>query len=535
MSPRPVHVLLLLVALVGTAATAAGVALAVRTGLQVRETQRIQHGPRVLAVIGAAGRVRGHHQRVTLHYADRRGHGHEVEVRYPLGLARSVVVGMSTSVRYDPRAPRHAELAGHPRHDWWDVAVAGALTAVATGIWLGWIRKLLLAARREEEVAPVRLGPPGSVERGPAPRLPRAHALGTLAVISALLLLGGRLVTQLAALDRPQEVAFPPLPVLPPHHGPVELPAVLAAPQRAAGPLVTPSRGRAVVAAAWRFRDGALARHDVAELRAIDAEPALAVDVGGLEAGVAPNRPRPTAGDLRDLTVYTPRQARWPLRLLGEAVTTAVGEPALEVLVVTRRSPADRWRVALDTEVTGDAGFTPRVEPPILDAAGYDVVPSLDWIEPRAVVPALARYWQSLRETGAPPAGGVRFAPGYWTDGYGGQIAGTQDETDRRNGIRAHVDYGDRPVPDDRVWTFGVYGSWTLVCSPMHETKTWLGRAHQDANRQKWGADLPPGVYRTVTSEFVREVCALVPPAPGPPGIGVFGADAWIVGTRGTR
>lgn len=233
------------------------------------------------------------------------------------------------------------------------------------------MRALLLAAGREQGEAPVRLGPAGSVLRGPTPRLPRAHAYGTLAVLSALLLVGGRLITQPAAVDRPQEVAFPPLPVLPAHHGPVALPAVLTAPADGPGPpLVTPASARSLVAAAWRYRDRALARRDLAELRAIDAEPALAVDVARLRGGGAPSRPRPTGDDLHDLTAYTPRQTRWRLRVLGEAVTTVVGDPALELMVLTRQGPTASWRVAFDTSVTGSATYTPRVEPPILDADG---------------------------------------------------------------------------------------------------------------------------------------------------------------------
>jgi len=271
-------------------------------------------------------------------------------------------------------------------------------------------------------------------------------------------------------------------------------------------------------------------------LRAIDAEPALSIDVSHLRQGTAPNRPAPTPSDLHDLTTYTPPQTHWPIRVLGEAVTTYYGRPALEAMVLTRRGPHSSWRVALDTNVIGNATFHPTVQAPILDAAGFDynILPPLAWISPDAVVPALARYWQSLRETGRPPEGGVVFSPGYWTTDYGEKIARTQDKPDSRNGIRAHVDYGDRPTPPDEVWTFGVDGDWTLVCSPMHETKSWAGGT-QDRDRQKWGWDLPPGSYDTIASEFVRTPCLIVPPASGPPGVVVFGADAWEVATRGTR
>jgi len=527
--------LAVLVALVGVAVTVVGLALAVREGLGWRETTRVQRGPRVLAVIVSTGHVRGRYQGVRLRYADRDGRPHEISVRYPLGVAKDVIVGMSTSVVYDPRHPGQAELAGHPRHSWQDAVIVAALTAAATGGWLRWVLMLLLAARREDEAPSIRLGPPGSVERRPAPRPARAHAFGSLAAVSLLLLLGGKLVAQLVTIDRPQVVAFPPLPVLPESHGRAVVPAVLTAAAPRSGPLITPQSAQAVVAAAWRFRDDALARHDVAAVRAIDTGPALTVDVANLKAGVAPNRPEPTADDLHQLTAFTPRQTQWPLRLLAEAVSTTAGAPGLEMMVLTRRGPRDGWHVALDTFVGSSDRYKPAIDSQIRDADGYDVVPHIFWIDPHDVVDAAARYWQSLRETGSPPADGVAFADGYWTTGYGKTIAGSQDRRDARNGLRAHMVYGDPPTPRDDVWTFGAYRNWMLVCAPMYEEKTWSGRAHQDRDRQKWGGDLAPGVYRSITGEFVRETCYYVPPIPFPPGIVIVGADPWGIATRGER
>src|SRR2546421_5526160 len=103
MSGRFVQGMALVVAVVGVAVTLAGIALTARAASAWRETDRIQHGPRVLAVIAATGRVTGRHQRVTLRYTDRGGGRHELDLRYPLGVAQDVVVGMSTSVVYDPR------------------------------------------------------------------------------------------------------------------------------------------------------------------------------------------------------------------------------------------------------------------------------------------------------------------------------------------------------------------------------------------------------------------------------------------------
>jgi hypothetical protein len=534
MSARTVRLLAAVVAVLGLLVTVAGIALTVRSISAWQETRRVQSGPRVLAVIVHAGRISGLHQRATARYSDSTGAVHQVDVSYPLGRAQNVIVGESTSVRYDPRRPGRAELAGHPRHSWQDAALAAALTAVAAGVWLYRLFALLTAARRAEEEPRIRLGPPGTVERRPPPPSTRRHTYGTLATVSALLILGGRLVAQLAVIDRPQEVVFPPVPVLAAHQGRVELPRVLTAPPPPSGPLVTPGMARLIVAAAWRYRDKALAQHDVAELRVIDAEPALSIDVNRLKAGFAPERPEPVAGDLHDLTAFTPRQTQWPIRLLGQAVTTSAGVPSLEAIVLTRPGPAASWHVVLDAVVTASTGFSPAVMTPTLDPEGYNLLRSAS-AAPAGLVPALARYWQAFRETGSAPSGSDVFSPGYWTTGYGASIANQQDRTDRHNGLRAHVVYGDLSTPSDEVWSFGVLGTWTLVCSPMHETKTWTGPAHQDRDRQKWGVDLAPGVYQSITGEYVRTPCFVVPPAATPTGVGVFGADPWEVALRGTR
>jgi hypothetical protein len=66
-----------------------------------------------------------------------------------------------------------------------------------------------------------------------------------------------------------------------------------------------------------------------------------------------------------------------------------------------------------------------------------------------------------------------------------------------------------------------------------HQTTIWTGPAHQDANRAKWGSDLPPGVYGAITADTLREPCILVPSLSG--GLIAFGADRMDVATRGTR
>jgi hypothetical protein len=250
-----------------------------------------------------------------------------------------------------------------------------------------------------------------------------------------------------------------------------------------------------------------------------------------MRSGDPPNRPNPPARAPADLAVYVPRQRIWPARFLVEAVTTSAGQPFLELLVFSRASARTPWRVVYDTGYTRGTGPPLHTDPPILDAQGYDIVPRRAGLAAGNVVPALARYWQAWLDHGTPPASGPAFAPGTWTTGYGESVAGKQDQVDV-NGHPAHVVYDDRPAAPGELWTFGVYGSFELVCSPMQQTTTWSGAARQDTGRSRWGPDLAPGKYSSITAGILRETCVLVPPSGG---LIPFGADRWVVALSGKR
>src|SRR5205814_1051591 len=158
-------------------------------------------------------------------------------------------------------------------------------------------------------------------------------------------------------------------------------------------------------------------------LRAIEAGPAFTVDLDRMREG-APNRAQPET-ELRTSEVFVPKQTAWPIRFLGETVTTSQGPRFLEMLVFVRSSPSSRWQ--------------------------------------------------------------VNFDPG---------------------------------IP-----------TVALVCAPLGRTVVFKGPAFQDAQRARWGPDLAPGTYRTITAEFLREPCLLVGDHQIP--IGVLGADEWPVALRG--
>lgn len=61
-----------------------------------------------------------------------------------------------------------------------------------------------------------------------------------------------------------------------------------------------------------------------------------------------------------------------------------------------------------------------------------------------------------------------------------------------------------------------------VACFPLRQRITWLD-GHQDEHRNKWGPDLEPGTYRSITADKVRQTCTSIPTEPGP--VSVWGAD----------
>ena len=506
--------LALVVVAVGVIASAAGVAWVVRVAQQSQSSGRVQAGPRVLATIVSVGGVSDHAQSVRLRYADRSGTAHFVDIRFPLGLASRSYVGWTTTVAYDPASPGDAQLAGHPREQWHSVLVAGGIVAALTGMWLLWALSLFR-----------NLGSSTGVKR----------RLGVAVTgIAVLMLVAGRLVVTVATASTPQLVPFPPNPPAPTTQRPTHLPAILRAPAPRSGPLITPVQARRLVDELWPLRDQAIATRNVGMLSALETGPALAVDVERIDSGAAPDRQNPGPAAPSDLKIYVPRQTRWPVRFLTEALTTAAGRRFVELMIFARHSPKSAWQVVFDTGNFQGDDLPLQLLPDSRDIQGYDVIPHLKQIDPAQVVPALAAYWQSWLDTGAPPSTGPTFDPGPWTTEYGQYLAHSQDTRDPAIGLITHVTYGAPRASPNEVWTFGVYENGELVCSPMHETTiVYGGIAEQDAQRQKWGPLLAPGLYRSLIEDDIREPCVFVGPQPVP--LDPVDANKWEVGLHGPR
>lgn len=497
----------------------AGLALVTKFALEARGSDRVQSGTKAAATVVATAEVENRRQRVTLRYEDHAGRGHMLKAWLPLGIAEEVEPGLETAVVYDAGSPERAELPGQPRRSWAEVSVAGGATALATGLWLSALLGLAgragAAGRNAEDAGPTN----GDAGWEPPDRAQRRVAVPTVAVVALLLVVGGRVALKFGMANRPQVVPFPAKPPPLAEGGqPVALPPVLSVPPPP-GSLVTPDTAKQVFEATWRLRDEALVRRDVATVRAIETGPALEVDLARMLYGTGANRTGSDAGRLDAFNVYVPAQTTWPVRFMAQAVTTSAGEPFLEVMVFVREGPTSSWLLSLDTGMSADDDYQPHPMPQKVDPDRYNVVPPSEWIRPQDVAPALSDYWQGWIKHGRPPGEGIPFAAGYWTTEYGKTIADLEGKLDS-NGLLGSLPPADRP-PASQIWVFGVSGK-QLACFPLRDRVTWMGPAHQDSERRKWGPHLPPGTYRTVTSERVRQTCVVIPPRSG--AVAVFGA-----------
>lgn len=503
-----------------------GVGYTARAALEARASTRVQEGPDAAAVVVSTGAVDGGRQQATVQYEDSAGAEHHVEVHLPLGRAESILPGTGTGVTYDRSSPGSAELIGAPGTRWHDVGRAFGLTSLVTGAWLLvalFLRNGHSVASTDPEVdddAPVVFDPTG-------PRQSQARQARVLVGLATVLLVGGQLTYTVAERTYPRPAAFPPIPpAVADQRRDVALPAVLTAPVSGRR-LVTLADAEAVFEAMWPLRDRALALREADMVRAIETGPALEVDLAKMRYGHPPNRGGPSVGELGDFKVFVPSQYEWPVYFMAQALTTSANHPFLEVMIFVRASPSSSWKVAFDTGISAGNQYTPRLMTAFIDSDGYNVVPDVSWTDPVQVAGALGAYWQSWAEHGHPPSGTIQFAEGFWTNGYGSEIAHRQGRT-RENGLIGYDERGFLPSPDE-VWTFGINDK-QVACFPIRERVTWMG-AHQDDERRKWGPDLEPGNYRSVTADRVRQTCTSIPTVPGP--VGVWGADPSNVSMSG--
>jgi hypothetical protein len=174
------------------------------------------------------------------------------------------------------------------------------------------------------------------------------------------------------------------------------------------------------------------------------------------------------------------------------------------MLIVTRVSASEPWRIAFELYDTGDTPSS-AYPAPIVDTLGYDTPSVVSATTAYQWFDAYATYLDQIKKTGRQPSS-TPFAPGPLTSGNGLQA--------HPNGYTANgITYTHRFIPGEfgGPWIFTAQGS-TDVCGDISEYSlakpaNTRGLLLQPQDRKAWGWELPPGHYRAITTLYEWPVC----------------------------
>jgi hypothetical protein len=290
----------------------------------------------------------------------------------------------------------------------------------------------------------------------------------------------------------------------------------------------------AVTQKVWQQREKARTHDDAAALRRIDTgveqERDLGVTINAEGGGDWSQRLQRPLGS----AIYVvPPENRYPKSYLSVVQTSApyVGQCGhateycswVALLVLTKSTPAARWRVALESGGTGSMFDLPHSQRAYKGSSqphpGYSATsrqPS--WIQPRTALTDLARLYQHYADFGTPPSHSI-FQPGTWTTGMGRRLNTSHGRTTLSGqitsvGTRQYLRYFvDRTDP---VFHFD-FGGADLICGAVRGVNYTIpgqrnGYLAQNATRSNWGGWLAPGAYASITQSLLHQVCMIIPP-----------------------
>lgn len=348
------------------------------------------------------------------------------------------------------------------------------------------------------------------------------RGVGLCVVLAALLTLGIAGGATAWATDGPT----PAHPIAGPR---IDLPPALRLANPVGSPaLVTPSQAHTVTVSMWQLREAALLERNTTAVSQLTAP-------GPLQSGeiyqcvwpaagcVAETRARPVNG----VTTIVPVQRSYPIYFLAEVSTIQnVAEsngstqwvPWVELQVLTKADASAPWQLSFDTGYDGVG----HLQPPLLPFAvqpgpGSSSTSSSDLYNPAPTdtpsnagstfLPLLAQYYQSFKDTGAPPTDD-RFELDGGADGYGTQL-GENRQGGVSMGSRNLYDFTADPSAGE--WEFSGPGGLPIECGTVIDTATntpvGAPLLAQNSDRTNWGMQLPPGFYTEIVTTATHPTC----------------------------
>jgi hypothetical protein len=270
---------------------------------------------------------------------------------------------------------------------------------------------------------------------------------------------------------------------------------------RTSGPILTLQQARQAFYATWpRFDSGF--NHSNPFAVANYATPDLTRAVtGALLCGCGP---WPVSKWSVDLSV--PPQTNYPLSFLAQiSISKPVTNRFTEIVVFTKATPEDRWKVAY---FVGSAS-THRY----LDSS-TSAAPRPMTFNSSMVAGQLANFFQSEMNTGAAPPND--YIP---LSGSVGQEINRDIDTRQSLAQQGLTQHAFTFTPANTSINFG-YPGGEIACGDY-----WLSVAvtpppgqttAQSADRSEWGPTLPPGTYSSVTYHGIHNYCVSITPNPSP-------------------
>jgi hypothetical protein len=284
-----------------------------------------------------------------------------------------------------------------------------------------------------------------------------------------------------------------------------------------ARPFVSPGQADRVIAALWEARENARVRQDTKLLRRLDTGSAALTDVAiitSVKCGCGPFYATPGKRRFRHRVIYLPRQGHYPLFFAADVLeelpagSSSPASEAHDLLIVTRASPTQPWRIAFqvyNTAYNVDTAYPP----PTLDPSGYDVPPPSpstaaihEWFT------RYVAYLNQLKRTGKQPRSSP-FAPG--------PLSSNNQLQDHPNGFTSDgVTYTHtfKSGPFGGPWIF-TSGDVATICGDVAEYS--VARPSQSGHvlvypvptrgRVDWNWELPRGSYTSTTSIYEWPVC----------------------------
>jgi hypothetical protein len=239
------------------------------------------------------------------------------------------------------------------------------------------------------------------------------------------------------------------------------------------------------------------------------------------------------------LSVVVPIEPHYPLYFLAQYKTRDefISNPVLETTyyggaldldVLTKRSPSAPWRLSFSTETSSPTKTPPAfVNVVTMKGVGYD--DGLDgpvgfiMTGPMAKVPDLfAAYYQAWKDTGAPPPG-TDILGGTFTSDMGAQIAAGGEQGAVSGGTRLDA-YWKADVATTGVWRFGArltaagnFGEdnpFLMECFSLEVDNVYTpgpgeGALVQRESQIDYGPGLAPGVYSRIVESTLHNSCAV--------------------------